>query len=209
MLATKASLSRRSLTAGVGVNDADYNVEISKNNKTIWRCPFHRKWRSMLERCYSLSWQKKYSHYIGCSVCHEWTYFSKFRLWMKNEKWEDMELDKDLLVKGNQVYGPDTCCFIPAAINCLFHPGKKKKSDLHLPEGVLSTYNGKYRVGVTIRPGKIYYKVLPTLREAHIHALEKKIEAIQYAAHDPRLSVTVILALGGRIHEMQETIKGI
>lgn len=207
--ATKASLNGRSLVNGVGVNDADYDTQKEKNRKVIWRCPFYDKWITMLRRCYASEWHKKYPTYIGCSVCPEWRYFSKFRLWMELQNWKGMELDKDILVKGNRVYGPDTCCFIPSTINTLFGHGKKKKNNLHLPEGVCLTPNGTYRVKVWIRPNKHYSKTLPTLKEAHIHALEKKIEAVRYGAHDPRLEVKVILALGGRIHEMQETIKSI
>jgi len=207
MLATKRSLCHRSLVHGVGVNDSDYTTHIRKNNKLIWRCPFYDKWTTMLKRCYSPKWHKRFPTYIGCSVCPEWHYFSKFRLWMENQKWEGLELDKDILVKGNQVYSPDTCCFIPKTINYLFGSGRKKKNNL--PEGVNLTANGKYIVGVMIRPDKTYIKTLPTLKEAHIHAIEKKIEAVRYGAHDPRLTVRVILALGGHIHEMQETIKSI
>jgi len=207
MPASKASLSRRSVVHGVGVNDSDYTVKIVKNKKTLWRCPFYDKWTTMLKRCYSPKHHKNYPSYIGCSVCPEWRYFSKFRLWMEGQKWEGMELDKDILVKGNRVYSPDTCCFVPGTINSLFGPGRKKKNNL--PECVKLSRSGKYRVQLRIRPGVTYCKTLPTIKEAHIHALEKKIEAVQYGAHDPRLSVTVILALGGHIHEMQESIKSI
>ena len=127
-LSDKRSLCHRSLVFGVGVNDSDYNVMIRKNKKQIL-CPFYRKWCDMLKRCYSLKWHKQNPTYIGCFVCPEWLYFSKFRLWMENQKWKGMELDKDLLVKGNRGYGPDTCCFIPKAINSLFGSGGKKKID--------------------------------------------------------------------------------
>ena len=207
--ATKRSLSKISLDHGVGVNDSDYVTFKRINKKNIWLCPFYVKWCTMLRRCYCPKWHKQYPTYIGCSVCPEWRYFSKFRFWMECQKWEGLELDKDLLVKGNQVYGPDTCCFIPKTINYLFNPGKKKKHNLHLPEGLRLTVSGKYRVGVWIRPDKRYQKTISSFKEACICALEKKIEAVRYGAHDPRLEVKVILALGGRIHEMQETIKGI
>ena len=209
MPASKKSLSGRSLLYGVGVNDSDYVTDKRKNKKVIWKCPFYEKWTSMLTRCYSLKYHKRYPTYIGCSVCPEWHYFSKFRLWMELQNWKGMDLDKDLLVKGNQVYGPDTCCFVPAAINYLFGSGEKKKINLDLPEGVILTPSGKYRVSIRIRPGKRYRKTISSFKEACICALEKMIEAVRYGAHDPRLTVKVILALGGRIHEMQETIKSI
>ena len=159
----------------------------------------------MLKRCYSSRYHKTRPSYIGCSVCPEWRYFSKFCLWMENQKWEGMELDKDLLVKGNQVYGPDTCCFLPGAINSLFSHGQKKKNNLH--EGVTLNSNGTYRVRVKIRPNKQYSKSLPSFKEACIHALEKKIEAVEYGIISyPEMDVRAIVALNREIKEMQEQI---
>jgi hypothetical protein len=203
-LATKRSLSQRSLVHGVGVNDADYITNIKNNNKLIWRCPFYVKWKEMLKRCYCPKWQKKYPTYIGCSVCPEWRYFSKFYLWMQNQKWEGLQLDKDLLVKGNKVYSPNTCCFIPSTINSIFGSGRKKNSQL--PEGV-RLRNGKYSISIQITPYKRYRKTLPTLKEAHIHALEKKIEAVEYGIISyPELDVRAVVALNREINEMQEQI---
>jgi len=206
-LANKRSLSQRSLVKGVGLNDADYNIQIEKNNKIIWRCPFYMRWESMFERCYSLSYLKRRPTYIGCSVCPEWRYFSKFRLWMEDQKWEGLALDKDLLVKGNRVYGPNTCCFIPQNINSLFHSGKKKNN---LPEGVNLTPNGKYRVQVRISPNKQYSKTFSSFKEACICALEKKIEAVEYGIITyPELDVRAVIALNREINEMQEQINNI
>lgn len=208
-LASKRSLCQRSLTYGVGINDANYNVKIIKNKKQIF-CPFYRKWYDMLKRCYSSKHQKRNPTYIGCSVCPEWLYFSKFRLWMENQKWKGMELDKDLLVKGNRVYGPDTCCFIPKAINGLFGSGGKKKINSHLPEGVTLTANGKYIVSIRIRPDKRYRKTISSLKEACICALEKKIEAVEYAIISyPELDIRVVFVLNREIKEMQEQINNI
>jgi len=209
-LASKSSLSRRSLVYGVGLNDSDYNTITKRNNKIIWRCQFYAKWEGMLKRCYSSRYHKTRPTYIGCSVCPEWRYFSKFRLWMENQKWEGLELDKDLLVKGNKIYGPNTCCFIPQAINSIFGHGCKKKSNLHLPEGVGSTYNGKYRVRVTITPNKEYSKTFSSFKEACICALEKKIEAVEYGIISyPELDVRAVIALNREINEMQEQINNI
>jgi hypothetical protein len=209
-LANKQSLSGRSLIYGIGVNDANYNVKIKKNNKLIWACPFYVKWQSMLSRCYSSYLQKRKPNYIGCSVTPEWHYFSKFRLWMSTQKWEGMELDKDLLVKGNQVYGPDTCCFIPQAINSLFGSGRKKKNNLDLPENISLADNEKYKVQVMITPNTRYIKTFSILKEACICALEKKIEAVEYGiVFYPELDVRAVFALNREIKEMQEQINNI
>jgi hypothetical protein len=205
-LGSKRSLARKCLIYGFGINDANYILRIVKNKKTIWRCPFYTKWEHMLARCYYPPYHKQYPTYIGCSVCPEWRYFSKFRLWMENQKWEGLELDKDLLVKGNKVYGPDTCCFIPKSINYLFG-FKKKKNNLHLPEGVCLTASGKYRVEINIRPNKRYQKTISTFKEACICALEKKIEAVEYRIISyPEMDIRVVFALNREINGFQEKI---
>ena len=199
---------KNSLVQGIGINDANYPVKITKNRKIIWRCPFYERWRAMLRRCYSSLCHKRQPTYIGCSVCPEWRYFSKFRLWMENQKWEGLELDKDLLVKGNQVYSPDTCCFIPKGINCIFCSGRKKKNNL--PGGVRLISNGKYKVEICIRPGKRYIKTLSTFKGAHIQALEKKIEAVECGIiFYPELDVRAVVALNREINGFQEQIKNI
>ena len=127
---------------------------------------------------------------------------------MENQKWEGLELDKDLLVKGNKIYGPDTCCFLPGAINSLFSHGQKKKNNL--PEGVTLNPNGTYRVRVKITPNKEYSKTFSSFKEACICALEKKIEAIEYAIISyPELDVRAVVALNREINEMQEQINNI
>lgn len=77
-------------------------------------------WRDMLQRCYDTNFQKKNSTYIGCTVCDEWLLLSNFKKWFDENYIEGYALDKDILVKGNKVYSPNTCCFVPKEINALF-----------------------------------------------------------------------------------------
>ena len=208
-IANKKSLSGRSLVLGVGVNDADYVTRIEKNKKTVWRCPFYNKWGKMLERCYSSKSHKTHPTYIGCSVCPEWHYFSKFRLWMENQNWEGLALDKDLLVKGNRVYGPDTCCFLPQAINNHFM-FSGKKINKHLPKGVYLQQSGKYSVEIFISQKRKYYKLFSSLKEACIYCLEKKIEIVESDIISyPELDVRAVFVLNREIKEMQEQINNI
>lgn len=43
-------------------------------------------------------------------------------------------MDKDILIKGNKIYSPETCCLVPYAINALFVRQDSSRGDL--PIGV-------------------------------------------------------------------------
>lgn len=104
------------LVYGVGVNDADYFTQQKINGKK-YTCPFYRKWRGMLERCYCPKYQAKYQTYVGCSVADEWLTFSNFKRWMETQDWQGKQLDKDLLISGNKIYSPYTCVFVDRVTN--------------------------------------------------------------------------------------------
>lgn len=129
---------RHKLVCGVGINDADYPLT---QNKTVdgkqfqtWFCPFYERWRAMLKRAYSEVYHSSFSTYAGCSVCDEWLYFSKFKAWMEQQEWKGKQLDKDLLIKDNKVYSPETCLFIEQRINLFI--SEKSNNTQELPTGV-------------------------------------------------------------------------
>lgn len=107
---------KNKLVCGVGINDADYVVALTANGKQV-RCPFYSAWKSMLERCYSVILRARRPTYIGCSVVPEWHSFMVFKRWMEQQDWQGKHLDKDLLIEGNKVYGPETCVFVGAKLN--------------------------------------------------------------------------------------------
>jgi hypothetical protein len=75
----------------------------------------YKTWNHMLERCYDHKCQEKHPAYKGCSVAKEWHNFQVFAEWFEENYPNDggtYQLDKDALVKGNRVYGPNTCCFL-------------------------------------------------------------------------------------------------
>lgn len=112
---------------GVGINDADYVTQPwNGGQRTI--CPFMRCWRNLLLRCYT----DRDPTYADCSVCDEWLTFSKFKAWMEVQDWEEKELDKDLLFKGNRVYSPDTCLFVTHEVNCFILENTGVKTELPL-----------------------------------------------------------------------------
>ena len=95
-------------------------------------------WKSMLQRCYNKNFQEKQPTYKGCSVATEWHNFQNFAEWFEENYEPHMEgfhFDKDILVKGNKIYSPETCCFIPFEINLLFTANNINR--------------GKYPIGVS------------------------------------------------------------
>lgn len=105
---------------GVGyLGQGKYKTTIKKKHS------FHYAlWKRMMQRCYDSNIHKTNPTYIDCTVTEEWHNFQNFAKWIDDNYYEfeeeKMHLDKDILVKGNKVYSPDTCIFVPARINTLF-----------------------------------------------------------------------------------------
>lgn len=101
-------------------------------------------WSNMLRRCYNKKNCIRWPSYRNCTVYEDWKNYSVFKEWVENNFYqvgdERMELDKDILVKGNKVYGPDTCCFVPQSINVLFVKNDTNRGEL--PIGVTKVNNG-------------------------------------------------------------------
>ena len=101
------------------------------------------RWRSMLSRCYNENLRDKTPTYKDVFVCKEWLYYPNFKKWYDDNFYqvddELMCLDKDILVKGNKIYSPRTCIFVPARINTMFTGCNKRRGDC--PIGV--NYNKK------------------------------------------------------------------
>lgn len=79
----------------------------------------------MLERCYSnKNKMKRFRTYYGCTTHKKWHNFQRFSEWYCKNYVEygtgRMCLDKDILIKGNKEYSPDTCVIVDNRINCLF-----------------------------------------------------------------------------------------
>lgn len=85
----------------------------------------------MLQRCYSDDYQVAQPTYADCSVADEWLSYQTFAEWINTQPaWgiPGFELDKDLIVLGNKIYGPKTCSMVPGAINCLIATRSRRNS---------------------------------------------------------------------------------
>jgi hypothetical protein len=112
------------LVRGVGINDLPNEpIEWTENGKRV-RCPKYVLWNAILQRCYRPG-KSEIIAYKGVTVHPDWIYRSKFNEWLNSQpqnNWQELQIDKDLLVKGNKVYGPDTCCFLTNQENNVFRP---------------------------------------------------------------------------------------
>ena len=116
-------------TYGIGcIGEGDYRV--SENGK-ITRV--YNTWHNMLQRCYDEEYHEKYPTYIGCKTDENWHNFQNFGEWDSENYYEvegqQMHLDKDILVKHNKIYSPETCIYVPQAINKLFVKNDKNRGE--------------------------------------------------------------------------------
>ena len=192
------SYTKRKLVEGVGINDADYviarnEILLSGKQRRTWVCPFYSKWTEMIKRCYSEKYQTNKPTYRGCTVCEEWLTFSNFKAWMEQQDWEGKQLDKDLLVKGNKVYSPDTCIFVDNIVNAFTTEREHGRGEYMI--GVSwQKANRKFRAACSNTNGKQeYLGLFDTELEAHLAWKKRKHEyACQLAeselVSDPRLA---------------------
>ena len=152
---------------GIGINDAGYVVQprIAGVNHI---CPFYKVWYSMFSRCYSKPALLRNPTYQGCSVDDQWHKFSSFKKWMELQDWDGNQLDKDLLVKDNKVYGPNTCVFISKSLNIFMTERSASRGDY--PIGVCyEPSTGKYKSQChDPSRGQIYLGLYDTPENAHV-----------------------------------------
>lgn len=177
---------------GVGINDVGCTVVVNPDgSRTV--CPFYSRWTSMISRCYSPKRQDTQTTYKDCSVCEEWLVFSKFKAWMETKDWKNKELDKDLLVKGNKVYSPETCVFVSQRTNTFMNEGTGKLNDL--PIGVKKFY-GEYTANISDgNRGQIFLGYFENCKDAHNAWLTAKLEQAKLLAveqSDPRVAKALV-----------------
>lgn len=119
---------------GVGyIGNGNYKSRIGRVKTTCYH-----KWRSMINRCYSDEYHKLKPTYKDCTVCEEWHNFQNFAKWFEDnypQDGKDYQLDKDIKVRGNRVYSPDTCMFVSASDNTVAAHAKSWK--IRSPDGVV------------------------------------------------------------------------
>ena len=116
------------------IGEGSYNTKFGSKHTIQYDC-----WKNMMNRCYDEKSLKNNPTYKDCKVCEEWHNFQNFAKWFDENYYEinsqTMHLDKDILQKGNKIYSPETCVFVPQRINKLFTKSNATRGDL--PIGVI------------------------------------------------------------------------
>lgn len=104
---------------GVGyIGVGKYKTKENKKPTLMYDC-----WKGVIRRCYNEKERNKNPSYKNTTICEKWKCFQVFGAWYEqNFKYymQDWELDKDILIKGNKIYSPTTCAFVPTDVNGLF-----------------------------------------------------------------------------------------
>lgn len=190
----------KKLTYGVGFIPKDYKVA---DKLTGFTCPFHRRWYSMLSRCYSERVHKVYPTYKDVTVCNEWHDFLTFKSWMESQDWEGKDLDKDILkaLTGKNEYSPENCAFISRELNSFFTLRQNHRGE-H-PLGVHRTVSKKtgsvrYVARLNKPSGRISLGTYKTPSEAHRAWQKAKLDygrELQELEENPRVQEALKVTL--------------
>lgn len=172
---------------GVGMKGAKYPASyINKSGKTVGTKEYY-VFRSMITRCYSDNYHKQQPTYKNVTCCKEWHNRDVFEDWLRSQpNYEkflngDFALDKDILVRDNKIYSPETCCLVPRRVNELFK--KDWAEDNDMPIGARKK-NGKYIVYCCVNGENTYVGTYEDKQEASMAYKNFKEKYIKQVAQE-------------------------
>jgi hypothetical protein len=136
---------------GVGIIGSKYPACVN-----YYRVKEYVIWIQIINRCFEPKTKEKNPTYQDVTCCEEWLLYENFYEWLHSQenfdKWlngERWSIDKDILVKGNKIYSPETCCLVPGYVNSLF-----VKKDAN---------RGKFPIGVSYSKKEQRYKAIVSM----------------------------------------------
>lgn len=169
----------------VGVTGNKYPISINNQDTKEYKL-----WCNMIRRCCDIKEKQRNRSctYKDVTCCDEWLLFESFYEWLHSQenfdKWlnnENWTIDKDIIVKGNKIYSPETCCLVPNNINILFINRVNHRGDL--PIGVVK--NNKKFGASCMNPftkERAYIGTYNTIEEAFFAYKEYKENIIKQVA---------------------------
>lgn len=201
---------------GVATNDADYITSVKERlpngkQKIVWRCPTYVAWSNAISRGFSYEKKLKYPPYKDVTVCSEWLLFSNFRNWWVENSVRGWELDKDILQKGNLVYCPDSCIYVPGHTNNLLLDHAGARGDY--PLGV-NRYRNKFRSHINTGGCLKYLGYFNTPEQAHkawqigkIGVIKEAIDKYTEEANSLGVfDIRIVSALNERISTLEDDV---
>lgn len=163
-------MGNRTKVLGIGILD----IPFSKNSSETTRRAYN-VWEDVLDRCYNDETKKRMPTYEGCTMCKEWWLFSNFLKWFEENIKNGQHIDKDILIKGNKVYSPETCCSVPKSINSMM-ASCHSRGNRDLPVGVYKNGN-KYVSYISFSDStQKYLGIFATVEEAFgVYKKEKEM----------------------------------
>lgn len=116
----------------------------------------YKRWKEMLNRCYNIN-ASEYNSYggRGVIVAPIWHNYQNYAAWWEaNCPNDSFTVDKDVLLKGNKLYSPETCCFVPSDINSVLALRRSER--------------GNYPVGVRLKDGKLIAQINYMGKKIHL-----------------------------------------
>ena len=172
--------------------DKNGNVPKTKEFKDGKWCSTWKyiKWREMLRRCFDNKYKGKHPTYKDTACCERWLCFANFLedLEILKQEYsldenEKLNLDKDILHKGNKIYSLKNCVLVPDYINFLFTKNDAKRGNC--PIGVCyDKKSKKYKAQCNINGKRINLGYYSTPQEAfNVYKIAKEQE-IKRIAND-------------------------
>jgi hypothetical protein len=137
-------------------------------------------WSAMLQRVYE---PDGVTAYEDVSVAECWRNFQGFAHWCQSQKGFSegcFNLDKDLLKKGNRVYSPDHCCFIPYHVNTAITGMKCFNTSGET--GVYKSKTGMFCAEITMNGSKVHLGSFKTKEQASFAYKNAKESYVQSLA---------------------------
>lgn len=162
--------NKTKLLCGIGRNDICSSYET----------PVYKCWSRMIKRCYYNNKAKSKNAYEGCSVCDDWLTLSSFDKWFNDHYIDGWALDKDIISKGNKVYSPATCCFVPQEVNNLLTRREKLRGALPIGVSLSNSLDKPYRACMSVgdkQKSLGIYSSREKAFEAYKQAKENRIKA--------------------------------
>ena len=156
LLVTVERATPLTLVHNFGRNDA--MLQARHSGQFIWQ---YDLWKTVLKRCFCQKFKLAHPTYKDVTCCDEWLSFANFLEWVNKEvgykgKPFGFDLDKDIIIKGNKVYCPEACAFVPKAINMLLVD--------------CGSVSGEWPVGVTLdkRCGSFVARIMLDGKKRHL-----------------------------------------